>query len=66
MKRAGIRIAGIGIFHMILYGYLVPFVIYPRYGGDGLTFALVVAVTVSVSVMGTLWMGKSNKNNKGD
>ncbi len=66
MKRAGIRIAGIGIFHMVLYGYLVPFVIYPRFGSSGLTFAFVVAVLVSVTVLGTLWVGKSNNNNKGD
>lgn len=66
MKRAGIRIAGIGIFHMILYGYLVPFVIYPRFGNNGLTFAFVVAVMVSITVLGTLWLGKIKKNNKGD
>jgi len=66
VKRAGIRIACIGIFHMILYGYLVPFVIYPRFGSNGLTFALVVAVIVSMTVFGTLWMGKGRKNNKGD
>ncbi len=66
MKRAGMRIVGIGIFHMILYGYMVPFVIYPQFGSNGLIFALVVAVIVSMTVLGTLLMGKSNKNNKGD
>jgi len=66
VKRAGIRIACIGIFHMVLYGYLVPFVIYPRFGNNGLRFALVVAVMVSVTVLGTLWMGKTRKNNKGE
>ncbi len=40
MKRAGKRIIGIGIFHTFLYGYLVPFVIYPRFGDNGLTFAI--------------------------
>jgi len=51
---------------MVLYGYLVPFVIYPRFGNNGLRFALVVAVMVSVTVLGTLWMGKTRKNNKGE
>ncbi|WDP88812.1 MAG: hypothetical protein HUN04_03295 [Desulfobacter sp.] len=66
MKRAIIRIAGIGIFHMFLYGYLVPFVIYPRFGSNGLTFAVIVAVLVSIAVLGTLWVGKTGKKNKGD
>ncbi len=65
MKRVWVRIAGIGIFHMFLYGYLVPFVIYPRFGDNGLKFALVVAVIISITVLGTLWVGK-NKNFKGD
>ncbi|MCG8636103.1 MAG: hypothetical protein MI863_19885 [Desulfobacterales bacterium] len=66
MKTVGLRIAGIGIFHMILYGYLVPFVIYPRFGNNGLTFAIIVAVVVSIAVLGTLWLGKSNKRAKGE
>ncbi len=61
LKKVGLRIVGIGIFHMILYGYLVPFVIYPRFGSNGLTFALIVALLVSIAVLGTLWLGKSNK-----
>lgn len=66
MKRAGIRIAAIGIFHMILYGYLVPFVIYPRFGSKGMPFVLLVAVIVSVTVLGTLWIGKRKNINKGE
>ncbi len=66
MKKAGLRVAGIGIFHMILYGYLVPFVIYPRFGDNGLTFTLIVAMVVSIAVLGTLWFGKSKKRAKGD
>jgi len=65
VKRVWVRIAGIGIFHMILYGYLVPFVIYPRFGDNGLKFALVVAVIISITVLGTLWIGR-NKTFKGD
>ncbi len=58
MKKAWIRIIGIGIFHMFLYIYLVPFVIYPRYGSNGLTFTVVTAVIISIVVLGTLWIGK--------
>tara|TARA_B100000614_G_scaffold143267_1_gene127315 strand:+ start:309 stop:497 length:189 start_codon:yes stop_codon:yes gene_type:complete len=61
VKKIGLRIVGIGIFHMILYGYLVPFVIYPRFGDNGMTFAFVVAVVVSAAVLGTLWLQKNKK-----
>ncbi len=60
MKKAWLRIAGIGIFHMILYMYLVPFVIYPRFGSNGLTFTIITAVLISAAVLGTLWFGKTN------
>ena len=65
MKKAWMRFVGIGIFHMILYGYLVPFVIYPRYGDNGLKFALVIAVIISITVLGTMWIENKNPP-KGD
>jgi hypothetical protein len=58
MKRAWIRIAGIGMFHMVLYMVLVPFVIFPRYGVQGLEVTIVVSVIVSVVVMGSLGVRK--------
>ena len=61
MRKAGLRIAGIGLFHLMLYGYLVPFVIYPRYGGQGTTLAIVTAVIVSVVLLGTLRTGRNKK-----
>lgn len=64
MKRAWIRIAGIGMFHMVLYMVLVPFVIFPRYGVQGLEVTIVVSVIVSVVVMGSL--GVRKKKSKGD
>ncbi|RLB88309.1 MAG: hypothetical protein DRH26_13855 [Deltaproteobacteria bacterium] len=62
MKNAWTRIVGIGIFHMFLYMYLVPFVIWPRYGKNGLVFTIVTAVVISLAVLGTLWIG--NKKNR--
>jgi len=62
MKNAWIRIAGIGIFHMFLYMYLVPFVIFPRYGSNGLIFTIVTAVIISIAVLGTLWIGKKKNS----
>ncbi|MDD9304390.1 MAG: hypothetical protein HUK40_19420 [Desulfobacter sp.] len=66
MKKVGLRIIGIGVFHMVLYAYLVPFVIYPKFGNQGMTFAFVLAVIVSITVLGTLWIGKDKNKNKGE
>ena len=57
-KRIILRIIGIGLFHMTLYLYIVPFVLYPKFGELGLEFAAAVAVTVSIAVLGTIWLGK--------
>jgi heme/copper-type cytochrome/quinol oxidase subunit 4 len=61
-KAAWIRIFGIGVFHMFLYMYLVPFVIYPRYGSNGLVFTVITAVIISIAVLGTLWIGKKKNS----
>ncbi|MCP3943522.1 MAG: hypothetical protein GY710_18865 [Desulfobacteraceae bacterium] len=61
MKKVWIRIVGIGIFHMFLYTYLVPFVIFPRYGSHGFVFTVITAVMISIAVLGTLWIGKKRK-----
>lgn len=60
-KKVILRIIGIGIFHMILYLYIVPFVIYPKFGQNGFKFAVVVAIIVSIAVLGTIFLEKKNK-----
>lgn len=55
------RIVGIGIFHTVLYLYIVPFVIYPRFGRVGFQFILVVAVIVSIAVFGTMFIEKNRR-----
>lgn len=66
MTKIAIRIVGIGLLHSFLYGYLVPFVIYPRFGQHGIIFAVILAILISIGIMATLWMGKNKKKNKGD
>ena len=66
MRKIVIRVIGIGLLHSFLYGYLVPFVIYPRFGQHGITFAVIVAVLISIGIMATLWLGKNKKKNKGE
>jgi hypothetical protein len=61
-KKVIFRVLGIGIFHMVLYLYIVPFLIYPKFGHNGYIFAVVVAVTISIAVVGTIFISK----NKGD
>ncbi len=61
MKKAIWRILGIGIFHTVLYLYIVPFVVYPKFGKMGFGFVLVVAVIISIAVLGTMFIEKTNK-----
>lgn len=56
------RVIGIGLFHAFLYLWFVPFVIYPRYGDSGFTMVVIVAVLVSVGVIGTLFLGRRSGN----
>ncbi len=58
MKRVVLRVAGIGLLHSFLYGYLVPFVIYPKFGRHGITFAVILAILISIGIMATMWLGK--------
>jgi hypothetical protein len=44
----------------------VPFVIYPRFGQHGITFAVIVAVLISIGILATLRLGKNKKKNKGE
>lgn len=60
-KKVLLRIIGIGIFHMILYLYVVPFVIYPKFGKIGFEFTIAVAVIISIAVLGTILLEKINK-----
>ena len=59
-KKMIFRGIGIGFFHMILYLYVVPFVIYPKYGTKGITGAVLIAVIISILVLGTLFVKKKN------
>jgi hypothetical protein len=55
------RFVGIGIFHAVLYLYVVPFVIYPRFGNNGFKFTILVAIIISIAVLGTILLEKKNK-----
>ncbi len=63
-RKITLRLIGIGVFHTILYLYIVPFVIYPKFGNDGLLFVIITAVLISIAVMGTLFLEKKIKGDK--
>lgn len=60
-KKLILRIIGIGVFHIVLYLYVVPFVIYPKFGKNGFEFTIAVAIIISIAVLGTILLEKKNK-----
>lgn len=57
-KKTVSRIIGIGIFHAVLYLYVVPFVVYPKFGKVGFQFVVVFAVIMSIAILGTMFIEK--------
>ncbi len=60
-KKIIIRVIGIGALHAFLYLYLVPFVIYPKFGHNGFQFAVVIAIIISIAIFGTIFISKQNR-----
>lgn len=65
-KNLILRIVGIGIFHIVLYLYVVPFVIYPKFGKNGFEFTVVIAIIISIAVLGTMFCKKKIKGDQND
>jgi len=65
-KKMMLRIFGIGIFHMVLYLYVVPFLIYPKFGNNGLKFTIAVAIIISVAIFGTMFCKEKIKGDKNE
>jgi len=61
-KGVVLRIVGIGTLHMFLYLWLVPFVIYPRFGNSGLKMTVAVSVVISLALIATIFVCKKNDN----
>ncbi|MDA3787370.1 MAG: hypothetical protein PF503_02585 [Desulfobacula sp.] len=60
-KKLILRVIGIGMFHAVLYLYIVPFVIRPKFGNNGFKFAVAVAIIISIAVLGTILLETKNK-----
>jgi ABC-type sulfate transport system permease component len=65
-KKVIYRIIGIGLFHMVLYLYVVPFMIYPKFGDNGFKFAVAIAIIVSLAALGTIFFERKIKGDKND
>jgi hypothetical protein len=63
-KKLIVRILGIGVLHAFLYLYLVPFVIYPKFGDNGFQFTIIVAIVISIAIFGTMFISKQNRGDK--
>ncbi len=63
-KKIIMRILGIGAFHAFLYLYLVPFVIYPKFGNHGFQFTIIIAIIISIAIFGTMFISKQNRGDK--
>jgi uncharacterized membrane protein YjgN (DUF898 family) len=59
-KRVVLRVLGIGMLHSFLYLWLVPFVVYPRFGESGFKMTVAVAVLISIAVVSTLFICKKS------
>ncbi len=60
-KRIGLKIVLIGSLHMVLYLYIVPFMVYPTFGKNGITVVMVLAVLISAFVLGMLSFERKDK-----
>lgn len=65
MRKTWPRIMGIGACHLLVYGYLVPCIVFPRFGRGGTLTATVLVVAVSAVLLGTAWFAR-NKKHKGE
>jgi len=63
-KKIIMRILGIGAFHAFLYLYLVPFVIYPKFGNHGFQSTIIIAIIISIAIFGTMFISKQNRGDK--
>jgi len=63
-KRTTFKILGIGCLHTFLYLYLIPFVIFPKFGKNGLKLTVAVAIAISIIILVTIFIERSNRSKK--
>ena len=63
-KKTIYKIVSIGCLHTFLYLYLIPFVIFPAFGKNGLKLVVAMAIAVSIIILITIFIEKSNRSKK--
>ena len=63
-KQTAVKMIGIGTFHAVLYLYIVPFMISPKWGYKGVAFTIVLATIITLAVLKTAFNnGRKEINN---
>jgi hypothetical protein len=57
-----LRIGFIGILHMTVYLWLLPYVILPKFGNKGTKITITVLILISLIVLSSLVIKKREKN----
>ena len=57
-----LRIGFIGILHMTVYLWMLPFVILPKFGNKGTKITITVLILISLIVLSSLVIKKRGKN----
>ena len=63
-KKTIYKIVSIGCLHTFLYLYLIPFVIFPAFGKNGLKLIVAIAIAVSIIILTTIFKEKSDRSKK--
>jgi len=56
-----LRIGFIGTLHMVVYLWLLPYVILPKFGNRGTKITVAVLILISVIVLSSLFIKKKKK-----
>ena len=63
MKRSvTLRVLVIGAIHSMLYLWLIPFVIVPRFGHNGWLMAVIIAILISIAIVGSAFIGGKKRD----
>ena len=59
-----LRVAIIGTLHTTFYLWLIPFVIIPKFGREGATWATIAIIAVSVIIIFVIFRSKDDTEEK--
>lgn len=57
-KKILIRFLLIGALHSTVYLYLIPFIVFPLFGKNVVTFVIIITVLLSLLILATYFINK--------